>query len=201
MPPVDTLATFFGVAVLLALSPGPDNLCVLALSARHGTRAGLRLVLGLCMGLLVQTALVMAGVSALLAASPVAFGLLKLAGALYLARLAWLAWCHAGQGRLPADGRVPGIRQGVCMNLANPKVVLFFLALLPQFVDPELGHASWQLAWLGSAFILATLLVFGAVACAAGALSRRLARSPSLFAALDRLAALLFAGMALAVLL
>ena len=91
MPSLHTLSTFFGVAVLLALTPGPDNLFVLLQSAQRGWRAGMAVVLGLCMGLVVHTAAVALGLAALFAASPTAFTVLKFCGAAYLAWLAWQA--------------------------------------------------------------------------------------------------------------
>ena len=92
MPSLQTALSFLGVAFLLSLSPGPDNLFVITLSALRGARAGLWVVLGLCSGLVVHTLTVALGVGALLAASPVAFTTLKVIGALYLLYLAWGAW-------------------------------------------------------------------------------------------------------------
>jgi threonine/homoserine/homoserine lactone efflux protein len=146
-------AAVLGIAVLLSLAPGPDNIFVLLLSAMHGTRAGLTVVLGLCTGLLVHTAVVAVGLAALLAASAVAFTVLKIAGALYLVYLAWQAF-RAPVGELSTSqmqvktGKHMYLR-GVIMNLTNPKVVIFFLAFLPQFVSPDRGPValrSWCLA-------------------------------------------------------
>src|SRR5690606_11886639 len=137
--PVETLSAFFFVAVLLALAPGPDNVFVLMQSALYGRTAGIRVVLGLCTGVLVHTLAVAAGLAAVFAASDLAFRLLKTAGALYLL---WLAWQVL---RAPTDAP-PGTtvstlggwalyRRGVIMNLTNPKVSIFFLAFLPQFAE------------------------------------------------------------------
>ena len=89
MPSLETLITFFGVSLLLGLTPGPDNLFVLVQSAQRGWRAGMAVVLGLCVGLVVHTAAVALGLAAVFAASAVAFTLLKWCGAAYLAYLAW----------------------------------------------------------------------------------------------------------------
>lgn len=94
MPTWEVLITFFGVALLLGLSPGPDNLFVLAQSAQRGWRVGLCVVLGLCLGIVGHTAAVALGLAAVVATSPMLFTVLKLCGAAYLAYLAWGAW-HA----------------------------------------------------------------------------------------------------------
>jgi threonine/homoserine/homoserine lactone efflux protein len=139
MLPLDTLIAFFGIAVLLALTPGPDNLFVLMQSAIWGRKAGMFVVLGLCTGLLGHTAAVAVGLAAVFAASPVAFTVLKLAGAAYLAYLAWQilrAPVESEDGKRPEPMR-PGAlyRRGIVMNLTNPKVLLFFFAFLPQFTS------------------------------------------------------------------
>lgn len=198
--PVETATAFFGAAALLALAPGPDNLFVLMQSAMHGRTAGLRVVLGLCSGLLVHTAAVALGLAALFASSALAFNLLKAAGALYLVWLAWQAW-HAGAiGREHAAPVAPSLghlyRRGIVMNVTNPKVSLFFLAFLPQFVAPDRGRVGLQVLVLGALFMLATLLVFGAIALAAGQLRELLLRAPRAQVAMNRAAAVVFVGLA-----
>ncbi len=191
---------FFGLALLLSLSPGPDNLFVLMQSATQGRRAGLLVTLGLCTGLLAHTAAVALGLAALLAGSPAAFGALKLAGAAYLLYLAWGAW------RAPAAlSAQPGLQalqpwrlygRGVLMNLSNPKVAIFFLALLPQFVQDGAGPVPWQIARLGALFMLATLIVFGGFAWLAAWLGGLLSSSAQAQRWLNRVAALVFVGLA-----
>lgn len=206
MIPVEELLAFFAASVLLGLAPGPDNLFVLAQSALYGARAGLLVVLGLCTGLVVHTALVGLGVAALLLASPLAFTLLRLAGALYLLYLAWRAYAAVaapspagGHSSLLSGARL--YRRGIIMNLTNPKVSLFFLAFLPQFIVPEYGRATLQVGLLGALFILATLLVFGAVALMAGRLGEWLSRSVRTQRWLHRLAGGVFVVLALRLLL
>lgn len=200
MPSIDTLLTFLGIAILLGLAPGPDNIFVLLQSAMHGTRAGLTVVLGLCTGLLVHTAVVAVGLAALLAASTVAFTILKIAGALYLAWLAWQAF-RAPVGEMApqhADANPPRrmFWRGVVMNLTNPKVVIFFLAFLPQFVVAERGHVALQLMVFGFVFILATLLVFGAIAWFSGVFGRVLMRSARVQRAMNWFAGTVFLALA-----
>lgn len=193
---------FFMAAVVLALAPGPDNLFVLLHSARYGARSGLLVVLGLCTGLLFHTAGVALGLAALLAATAWVLWLFKGAGAAYLLWLAWLTW-RAPSGPAnsldtPALSAVSSYRRGVWMNLSNPKVAVFFLAFLPQFVQTDTVLAPWQqILWLGGLFILATLLVFGAVALGAGHWGQRWLASSRAQTGLNRLAALLFTALAL----
>lgn len=203
MPDPQTLLLFFASALLLAAVPGPDNLFVLAQSAQHGSRAGLAVTSGLCTGLLGHTLAVTCGIAALLAASATAFLLLKALGAAYLFFLAWQAW----QARTATLDRPPALslprlyRRGIIMNLCNPKVSIFFLAFLPQFTDPVQGPVAPQLITLGALFILATILVFGAIALAAGHLGRRARQTPTLQRLLNRSAAILFTALAVKLLL
>lgn len=200
MPPFETLFAFFGVSILLCVSPGPDNIFVLLQSAMHGRRAGLLVVAGLCTGLIVHTSAVALGLAAVFAASETAFTILKLIGALYLVWLAWQAfWAPAGalpDGQTPAGGAARMYRRGVFMNITNPKVGIFFLAFLPQFVDPALGTVSVQVFWLGLTFILATFLVFGAIACFAGVIGGFLRRSECAQRALNWLTGCVFLALA-----
>ena len=205
MPTLETLIAFFGVAVILALTPGPDNIFVLLQSAQRGWRAGLAVVVGLCAGILVHTAAVALGLAALFAASAVAFTVLKFCGAAYLAYLAWgalrapAAVASQDDGPTPAASPVSLWRmagRGVVMNLTNPKVLVFFLAFLPQFADPALGGMAPQLMVLGMVFMLATLLVFGAIACFSGVFGTLLQRSARAQTVLNRVAGLVFLGLA-----
>ena len=163
MPSLQTALSFFGVAFLLSLSPGPDNLFVITLSAIRGVKAGLWMVLGLCSGLVVHTLAVALGIGALVAASPMAFFALKVIGALYLLYLAWGAWRAApdtdiSSPTVPALTPLQAWRRGVLMNLTNPKVLVFFLALFPSFIDPLRGSTFTQTLCLGALFMLAAWL-------------------------------------------
>ncbi len=195
------LFMFFTTSILLALSPGPDNLFVMAQAAQQGRRAGLLVTLGLCTGLLVHTAGVTFGLAALFKASATAFALLKFAGAGYLLFLAWQAF-HAGTETGPTANldRLSGprlYRRGIIMNITNPKVSIFFLAFLPQFADPARGSLAMQLLLLGGVFIVATIIVFGSISILAGALGERLRQSAWAQKILNRAAAAIFAGLAL----
>lgn len=195
------LLMFFTTAILLALSPGPDNLFVMTQSAQHGRNAGLLVTLGLCTGLLFHTAAVAFGLAAVFKASATAFTILKSAGAGYLLFLAWQAW-HAGTNSGPSTASeemslTTLYRRGIIMNITNPKVSIFFLAFLPQFADPSRGPLSLQLALLGGIFIIATIIIFGAISILAGTLGERFRQSAFAQKILNRAAAGIFAGLAL----
>ncbi|MBS7350904.1 MAG: LysE family translocator [Comamonas sp.] len=204
MPTADVLLSFFGISVLLGLTPGPDNLFVLMQSAQHGWRVGLAVVLGLCLGIVGHTCAVALGLAALLAANPLAFGVMKLCGAAYLCYLAWGAW-RAPVSSLAADLSTSSARlawprmvaRGWLMNSSNPKVLVFFLALLPQFADPMRGSIAAQLVVLGLVFMLASWLVFGSIALFSGWFGTVLLRSARAQRGLNRAAAAVFVALAL----
>lgn len=200
MMPVETLLLFFTSSLLLALAPGPDNLFVLAQSAQHGGRAGLVVTVGLCTGILVHTAAVSLGVAAVFQTSLLAFTILKVIGAGYLLYLAYLSFTAGGTGK--AAGAVQRLsyftlyRRGVIMNVTNPKVSIFFMAFLPQFVNPAWGPIIPQMLLLGTVFIISTILVFGGVSLLAGTFGQWLARSERAGKILNRLAGTIFAALA-----
>lgn len=200
---VDAIALFIGSSVLLALVPGPDNIFVLMQSAMHGRRAGVLVTLGLCTGLLFHTALVAFGVAVLIQTSPVAFNTLRIAGALYLLYLAWLAFRAGAEniGNTPVLSGWQLYRRGVVMNLTNPKVSIFFLAFLPQFTEPERGDVFWQIVFLGAVFIVVALLVFSAIALLSAYASAWLRGSPKRQQVLHQIAAVVFVVLAIKLLL
>jgi len=201
VPSLETTLAFFGLSLLLGFTPGPDNLFVVMQAAAHGRRAGWQVVLGLCTGLVVHSAAVALGLAAVFAASQAAFTVLKTLGATYLVVLAWQAWRAPATAHGASSGEQPAppmrlYLRGIVMNLTNPKVVLFFLAFLPQFVDTRRGPVALQLGCLGLVFIAATLVAFGTLTCVAGFFGRWLRASPLAHRRLQRVAALVFAGLA-----
>lgn len=200
MPPLSTLLPFFGISLVLGLAPGPDNLFVLMQSATRGARAGMIIVIGLCTGLLVQTAMVSAGLGTLLAASKPALAILRTAGAAYLAWLGWQALRSTGVQRAASAATVQAAhlyRRGLLMNLSNPKVIIFFLAFLPQFVVHDGASVASQMAVLGLVFVIASLLVFGAIAWFAGMGAERLLGSARAQRTLNVVAGVVFIALAL----
>ena len=199
-------ATFFLASVLLALTPGPDNVFVLVHATQHGARSGLLVVLGLCSGLLFHTAAVALGLAALLSASTWALAVLKSLGAAYLLWLAWQSWRASGNS-LSASGHAAmrpwqSYMRGVWMNASNPKVALFFLAYLPQFVQTDAAVAAWaQVLLLGGLFMLAALLVFAAIAVGAGRWGQRWLAATGWQTRINQLAALVFVALGVRLLL
>jgi threonine/homoserine/homoserine lactone efflux protein len=193
------VAGFLAVAVMLTLAPGPDNLMVIALGMARGRRAGLAFGLGCALGCLNHTLLAALGVSALVAASPLAFTILRIAGGLYLIWLGAQAIARARPSAGPppvADDALSRLfAKGLLANAINPKVILFFLAFLPQFVETARGHAGWQIAQLGAVFTLETVIVFGAMGWFAGRFGERLARHPAVGVWLDRIAGGIFVAL------
>lgn len=205
MPTPETWTTVFVASLMLAITPGPDNLFVLTQAALRGVGSGLMVVLGLCTGLILHTSLVAFGVAAVFQSSELAFSLLKYLGAAYLIYLAWGAF-RAGAAELDGErdearGLGAMYRRGIVMNVTNPKVSIFFLAFLPQFADPERGSVAVQIFVFAAAFLLATLLVFGGVAIAAGRLGAWLRQRPGVQRGMNRMAGLVLFGLAVGLLL
>lgn len=202
---LDVIALFFPLCILLALTPGPDNIFVLTQSALNGKFAGILVVLGLCTGVLVHTTAVALGVAAIFKASPTAFNVLKIIGALYLLYLAWGAFRaktenitvdQHKQNRAQKVGYFKLYQRGIIMNVTNPKVSIFFLSFLPQFADPTRGSMSLQMIQLGGFFILSTILVFGGLALLAGAVGGYLQQSSKAQTIMNKTAGVVFIALA-----
>jgi threonine/homoserine/homoserine lactone efflux protein len=173
-----SLTPFFIATLALNLAPGPDMTYVAARSLGQGRRAGLISALGISAGCLVHIAAASAGVAVLLRAWPRAYTAIRLAGAAYLLYLGISMLWSAGRGdRLRPVPRATDwqiFRQGAITNMLNPKVAMFFLAFLPQFVDPARGPAGLQTLALGLLFNVSGTLVNAAVAWLAGSARRLL---------------------------
>lgn len=178
IPDAGTIAVFAVASLLLAVVPGPAVLYIVAQSVHGGRRAGVVSALGVSTGGMFHVLAAVVGLSAVLTASAEAFTVVKLVGAAYLI---WLGirtiWSRDERiaGRDAESTLSSTYRRGVIVNVLNPKTALFFLAFLPQFVDPD-GSTRGQLALLGLLFVaiaLATDLVWALVAGTAGALLRR----------------------------
>ena len=172
--------TLFGVAsIALILTPGPDMLYVIARSIGQGKRAGIVSALGVCFGILVHTGSAAIGLSALLMTSALAYNIVKYAGAAYLIYLGIRTIISREQENhfnAPQVGisLVKTFSQGVLSNLLNPKVALFFLAFMPQFVDPSKGEIGLQIVTLGLIFVLMGLCWLVLVALLTSYLGNRL---------------------------
>lgn len=189
MPSSHTLAVFSLAAMALLIVPGPAVTYIVTRSAVHGRAAGVVSVVGIHVGTLVHVVAAVVGLSAVIVASATAFTAIKLAGAAYLVWLGVQAIRSAGSGdddradgaasaTLPAHRLRDDFRDGVVVNVLNPKTAVFFLAFVPQFVEPG-SSASAQLAVLGATFVVLGLVTDGGYALAGAAIGARLRRSAS----------------------
>ena len=197
---------FVLAGLLLNLTPGPDVLCIVSQSLRSGVRAGIVAGLGICAGCLVHVFAAALGLSALLLASATAFNGLKWLGAAYLL---WVGVTMLRQrsfpqmaGLAPSEGRVGAsdrqiFWRGFLTNVLNPKVILFFLAFVPQFIAPDVPHKAMLFVWLGLSFTLNSALVNVGWALLAAQLARGAAGVRRNLAWLDKLAGLMFVGFGL----
>lgn len=195
------LLAFTLAAVLITATPGPDNLMVLGMGMAKGRRQGIAFGLGCALGCLSHTVLAVMGVSAIVAASPLAFTILKWIGGAYLIWLGVNALRSAGTGAKvtstgPAEASLRELfLKGMFANAINPKVVLFFLSFLPQFVVPAQGDIGVQLGILGIVFTVQAAVLFGLLAYFAGTIGAWLNRRPRAGAWLDRIAGAVFVGL------
>jgi threonine/homoserine/homoserine lactone efflux protein len=179
MPEPATLLVFLAAALVLIAIPGPNLVYIATRSASEGRSSGLASALGVETGTLVHVGLATAGLSALLASSAVAFSAVKYLGAAYLILLGLRALRRptthgAGPGAPPpAVSLRRAYRQGLLVQLLNPKVAIFFLAFLPQFVDPARGTVALQILVLGAILALVGLAIDAAYAVAAASVGRR----------------------------
>ena len=196
----ETIITFVTASVVLSLVPGPDNIFVMSHSALKGWRIGFYTTLGLCTGLIGHTVLVAIGVSVIFQTSAIAFNGLKIIGAFYLLYLAWLS-IQNKELNLGGTDKDSTNRSyyftGVIMNLTNPKVALFFLVFLPQFVNTSNNNISIQIFLLGLLFILSALCVFTSIAYLASFLEDILKKSKTVNKNLNILAALIYFALAI----
>ncbi len=204
LPDWGTLLPFFAASFALYLTPGVDMAFIAVTSTRQGVRAGATAALGIVGGCMVHTLAAAVGISALIMASQELFTVIKIAGALYLVYLALKMLRapaaqpgDAGTQIAPARSHVKIFGQAALINLLNPKVGIFMLAFLPQFVDPARGHIAWQILALGLLFNLGSIPSNTGVAVLAAGLGRRL-RGSALAGRLARwLAAGILGGLAL----
>ena len=181
VPDLPVLAAFLVASVILGVTPGPDMTYFLSRTVAQSRAAGFAALGGVSVGLVVHSVLVAAGLSVLLAASATAFTILKIVGALYLAWLAIDAIRHGSALALETGGRREPLGavflKGMGINLLNPKVIMFFVTFLPQFVAAADPHASGKLLFLGLMFMAVNVPVCGALLLAADRIALLLKRS------------------------
>jgi threonine/homoserine/homoserine lactone efflux protein len=197
------MGLFLVASALLTIAPGPDIIYVLTRAITQGTRAGIAAALGFASGCVFHTALAAVGIAALIRSSPIAFDLVRYAGAAYLAYIGVQALRHRSsfsiEGARDERALATIYRQSVIGNMLNPKVTLFFLAFLPQFVDAAAGHVGWQMALLGVIFMLQTLVIFGAVAIFSGWIGDRVRAKPAIGERLNIFAGITFIALGIRV--
>ncbi|SUP42786.1 LysE family translocator [Veillonella criceti] len=217
-----TLFPYFLISsILLTLAPGPDNLYLLAKSITDGAKNGIILAGGLASGIIFHTTLVILGVAALVKSSPMAFATLKYVGAAYLFYLAYGAFTAkvnetsstvvttdktistetSSTERVSVSVKTSSetglaiYRKGLIMNILNPKVLLFFLAFLPQFVSPNSENPSLAIAFLGATFSLQAFILFSLIALCAGKLRGFLHQGPKSQRILNRVQGIVLLGI------
>ena len=206
IPDIPVILAFALASFVLAVTPGPDMALFVSRTINHGLRHGMVTMAGALTGIAVHTCLAAFGISVLIVAAPTAFWVLKVAGALYLLWLAIQA-IRDGGGLLvtKASGHRPALARsywtGLGINLTNPKVALFFITFLPQFVSAADPAASSKLLFLGVEFVVVSLPVVLAVVLAAGWLTRALRDNPWINRALNWSFAAVFMAFAATILL
>lgn len=200
MVPFTNLLAFALASLVLIAIPGPSVLFVIGRSLALGRKGGLLSVLGNAVGMVPQIIAVAMGVGIIVAQSVVLFTIIKFAGAAYLAYLGIQAIRHRG-GRTTAAGPVPPsstwrmLREGFLVGATNPKSIVFFVAVLPQFVDYATGNIPLQLATLGAVFLVIALVSDSIWALAAGTARQWFARSPKRISALSAAGGVMMIGL------
>jgi threonine/homoserine/homoserine lactone efflux protein len=205
MIPADRLLTFVLASVVLVVVPGPTVVFVVSRAIAHGRRAALRSVAGNSAGVSVLVVLVAFGLGSLVERSVAVYTVIKLVGAAYLVYLGVRTWRErgglsealrgAGVGVEPGAVGAHVFRQGVLVGVTNPKAMVFFAAVLPQFVDRESGHVPAQMLLLGLAFVLLAMVLDSVWGLAAGTARDWLARSPRRLATLGGTGGLMMIGL------
>jgi threonine/homoserine/homoserine lactone efflux protein len=183
VPAIESLLAFALIALGMVLTPGPNMVYVISRSICQGTRAGLVSLLGVALGFVFYMLCAAFGITAFVAAVPLAYDSLRLAGAAYLLWLAWQALRPGGRSpfqvrELPSDSPRKLVLMGFLTNLFNPKIAVMYLSLLPQFIDPGRGEVLSQSLVLGTTQILISVAVNALIAVFAGRIAQFLAGRP-----------------------
>jgi len=206
VPDLSILVQFAVASIILAVTPGPDMTLFVSRTLSHGRATGFASMMGALSGTLVHTTLVVVGISALIVASPMAFLALKIFGAGYLVFLAWQALAKGSAfspERKKAGLAVSLFKSwaaGLGVNLLNPKVILFFMTFLPQFVSAHDPHAPGKLFFLGALFVVVSIVVTSPMVLAAERFAAVMEASPRVTRVLDYLFAGVFSAFALKIL-
>jgi len=203
---LESLTSFALATLLLAISPGPDNIFVLTQSVARGSKYGIAIASGLITGCIVHTSIVALGFAVIIRDSEWLLYSIKIAGAIYLLYLAFKIYKSAGSiefgdSRTSSQSLWKLYKIGITMNLLNPKVTLFFLALLPQFIIAD-SFPDWiQIYMLGGVFMLVSLLVFYTLALVAGTAAQFIKSSAWFAPVMKWTQIVVFIGIAVAILI
>lgn len=193
------LAYFLGASILLTIAPGPDNVFVVTQGITRGRKAAVLTAIGMCSGISVHTTAAALGISAVFYSSAVAFSMVKFAGAAYLLFLAWKTVRERRDIELRGNDRqLSGFalfKRGFIMNVLNPKVALFFVAFLPQFVSPGSGNVALEMVMLGLVFMVQGMIIFTAIGLLSGAIGSYLLQKPQVSRIFPWLTAGIFATL------
>lgn len=197
---LSNLLLFASIIVVLALTPGPDVIYITTRGIAQGRLAALLSTAGICIGYLFYTMLAALGLSALLQSSTIAFDIVRYAGAAYLVSLGIRTLLSKHGGPLTRGAVKPAppgriLQQGILTSLLNPKGILIFAALLPQFVNPHLGGVPLQMTAFGLTFTLICLCIYGGYAYLSGRLGEKLATQPRFASILRWLTASVLIGL------
>jgi len=196
---VSTLLYFLGASIALTLAPGPDNIFVITQGITLGRKPAIVTALGMCSGISVHTTAAALGISAMFYSSVLAFNLVKYAGAFYLLYLACMTLKHRSSLRLAAAdnrGLAALFKRGFIMNVLNPKVALFFLAFLPQFVSAGSGSMPLQMLFFGFLFMLQAIIIFSLIGYFSGGIGSYIIERPGFARYFDFLTAGVFTSLA-----
>jgi threonine/homoserine/homoserine lactone efflux protein len=192
------LLYFLGASVALTIAPGPDNVFVLTQGIARGRRPAIVTALGMCSGISVHTTAAAFGISAVFYSSVVAFSVVKYAGVAYLLYLAFKTLKERSTIRLSNVDERPSaalFKRGFIMNVLNPKVAMFFLAFLPQFVTPDTDHFPLEMLLLGFIFMIQAVIIFCLIGYFSGSIGRLVLSRPRIAKYFDWLTAGVFASL------
>ncbi|MDA9328120.1 LysE family translocator [Flavobacteriaceae bacterium] len=203
---METLISFILAVSILAISPGPDNIFVLMQSVVHGKKYGLATIIGLMTGCIVHTIFVAVGISTIIKENNTIFLVIKILGAVYLLYLAYKVITGGSEISMSTekiDKKTPFqlFKIGFIMNVLNPKVTLFFLALFPGFLFSEILPISLQFYTLGALFILVSFVIFSLIAILGGTISEKIKTSKNIGVWLQWMQVFVFIGIAVFILI
>lgn len=194
------LYMFIITSFLLCLAPGPDNIYVLTQGITQGKKAALITTLGLCTGLIIHTTAAVLGISVIFKTSQLVFDIVKYLGVLYLLYIAYQIYKHRNDS-LNLNTNKENIKlkklyvKGFFMNILNPKISIFFLSFLPQFVEVKNGNVELQMMIFGIIFMIMTIFVFGMIGISANLLGKNIRKNPKILKYMNVLTSFLLVGL------